>query len=101
MFVRLNPNRVDVFRRCVRDENRKIISVLEFSPQDKTPMEITDPLELEAIQKDIGFALLKTNPPVAKPDKPKAAAAKPIEKPPVVKADPKPAAKAASDPLKV
>lgn len=56
MWVRCKQGWPGTFRRSVRDpKTRAIVKTLEFPPNE--PIEITDPIELDAITPDIGGAL--------------------------------------------
>jgi hypothetical protein len=69
MFVRLKKNWPGQFRRSVKDATGETVSILEWSPSDPVPMEITDELELAAIRNDLGKALQEVAPPMARPVK--------------------------------
>ena len=90
MFVRLKAGWPGNFRRSVKDSAGETLTILEWSPEDKTPMEVTDPMELAAIKNDIGKSLEVVNPPVAVAEKmtapTTAAAIKPPKKPQVADA---------------
>lgn len=56
MHVKLSRSRPGPFRRSVRSEDGKsVLRVLEFQPGEA--VELTDPLELAAVRKDLGHAL--------------------------------------------
>lgn len=93
MYVQLRGDWPGNFHRAVRDDKGEILTVLEFSPSDRTPMLITDPLELAAIKNDLGKALKEVKPPVFVPDNSPVPADAPVQtapkKPDTKKADAK------------
>jgi hypothetical protein len=74
MHVKLSRSRPGPFRRSVRSEDGKsVLRVLEFQPGEA--VELTDPLDLAAVRKDLGHALevlpeLPLKPVAADPEEP-------------------------------
>jgi hypothetical protein len=73
MLVRLSSDRKGAFRRSVKDNSGKVVSVLEWQPRQV--LEITDEASLRAISGDLGYALVEVQQsdlvtPVHKPQQP-------------------------------